>query len=124
MDPITHVLFSAILFNKLDPALVFGSVLPDLDHIYSYLKGNLRSYRSRTPLHELPALSFLIAISSFLNPSLSLGLISHAVLDFITGDTRPFYPFHKGVVRFNLPAKLKVLLAVIVWAIGLAIILL
>jgi membrane-bound metal-dependent hydrolase YbcI (DUF457 family) len=119
MDLISHIIFAYILnFGNFDFWLFLGAMLPDLDKFVTYRKGYFGGYRSRTLFTELPFASILIIISNFINPLFTLGLISHYILDFITGETRPFYPFIKNVVNFNLKLKYKVLVGVIIWSIG------
>ncbi|MDI6806389.1 MAG: zinc dependent phospholipase C family protein [Candidatus Aenigmarchaeota archaeon] len=119
MDIISHIIFACILnFGSLNGWLILGSVLPDFDKFITYRKKQFKGYRSRTLFAELPFTSILIFLSVFINPSFTLGLISHYILDFISGETRPFYPFLKNVVDFNLKLKQKILVGVIIWLIG------
>jgi membrane-bound metal-dependent hydrolase YbcI (DUF457 family) len=119
MDLISHIIFAYILnFGKFDIWLVLGSMVPDLDKFVTYRKRYFGGYKSRTLFTELPFASIFIIISILINPFFTLGLISHYILDFLIGETRPFYPFFKNVVNFNLKLKYKILVGLIIWLIG------
>ena len=119
MDLISHIIFGIIFSKNLSLLAIFGAVFPDLDRLYSYPKKRFFSYSSRTWWHELPFLSFvmLIGIVLGLYPFV-LGVVSHIFLDFVTGSTRPFYPFSKKIIDFNLSKKVKIVLGGIIWVIG------
>lgn len=119
MDLISHIIFAYILnFGNFNIWLFFGSIVPDLDKFITYPKKQFKGYRSRTLFAELPFSSILIAFSILISPAFTLGLISHYVLDFLTGETRPFYPFFKNVVNFNLKLRHKILVGGLIWLIG------
>ena len=120
MDLFSHIFFSIMFFKKVFYLAIFGAIFPDLDRLYSYPKKRFFLYGSRTWWHELPFLSsvMLIGLVFRLYPFV-LGIISHIFLDFVTGSTRPFYPFSEKVVDFNLSKKAKIILGGIIWAIGL-----
>lgn len=120
MDLISHILFSFIFTKSLSIWCILGSVFPDLDRIYSYMKLKFFGHESRTWWHELPFLSVVIFVAFVSGFYLfALGIISHIFLDFVTGSTRPFYPFSKKIINFNLPLKIKILFGAIIWVIGL-----
>ena len=126
MDIISHILFAHIVYGKqvFSLEMAIGAVFQDLDRIYSYSRKRFFGAKSRTFFHELPFISAVILIAWILNFKLFvLGVISHVILDFITGHTKPFYPFYSKDVNFNLPLKAKLLLGVVIWVIGLNIIL-
>ena len=120
-DIISHIFF-AFLFARqktLSIPLIVGAIFPDLDRLYSYPKGIYQGAKSRTFFQELPFLSIVMAVGLLINqPLFSVGIISHFLLDFLTGETHPFYPLSKKKVNFNLPLHLKILVGVILWVIG------
>ncbi len=121
MDIISHIIFAHLLSGErnISIPLILGAVAPDVDRFYMYLKGKFRGAKSRTFVQELPFLSLLILFGIIIEqPLFSLGVISHIFLDFITGETKPFYPFTKETVNFNFPIKYKIILGGIIWVIG------
>ncbi len=121
MDIVSHIVFAHILSGQQDLSLplILGAAVPDIDRLYMYLKGKFRGASSRTFIQELPFLSLLILIGIVIDqPLFSLGVISHIFLDFVTGETKPFYPFCRETVNFNLPIKYKIVLGGIIWGIG------
>ncbi len=121
MDIVSHIVFAHILSGQKDLSLplLIGATIPDVDRFYMYLKGKFRGANSRTFFQELPFLSFLILFGIIINqPLFSLGVISHIFLDFITGETKPFYPFSEKIVDFNLSIKYKIILGAVIWGIG------
>ena len=123
MDIISHILFAFLLAGQkeLSLPLLLGAVLPDIDRLYSYPTGNYRGAKSRTLFQELPFLSLLMIIGILIGETLfALGIISHFLLDFLTGETQIFYPFYIKPVNFNLSISFKIIVGVIVWVIGLA----
>ena len=98
--------------------MILGALLPDLDHIWTYIKRNFRGADSRTWFHELPVAGMLAVGAVFVWPDFGLGLIAHIFLDFVTGETRPFAPFSKLKVDFNWSVRVKMVIGGILWAIG------
>ena len=97
---------------------VLFSVFPDFDHI-QYLKRAFRTGRfgveSRSPLHELVGLVFVLSGSLVVKAvcshlfllAFSCGL-GHFVVDFLTRPCRPLYPFSVKKVDLKLyPRGLK-----------------
>ncbi len=123
MDFVSHVILAhfmtgTLIFSK---ELTFGSLFPDLDKVYVYAKRKFRRAESRTWFHELPFLSLVVLIASLTHHHLfACGVITHIFLDFVTGETRPFYPFIEKKVDYNLSLKIKAVMSVMVWASGLA----
>jgi len=60
----------------------------------------------------------LVGISILINNGLCLGLISHYVLDFILGESKPFHPFFENIVDFNLELKYKIAIGAGLWLTG------
>lgn len=116
MDPISHIAFVYILaMGNIDIWFVLGAVAPDIDKIFTYLHGKFRGHESRTIVHELPIAATLVGISILINNGLCLGLISHYFLDFILGESKPFYPFFGNVVDFNLELRYKIAIGAGLW---------
>lgn len=119
MDIVSHVVFAWLLNGgEMTFWLLLGSMAPDFDKIFTYTKRNFRGYRSRTSWTELPVAALLIAGSVFVHPHLTLGLISHYVLDFLVGQSRPFHPLVGNMVDFNLPLKHKMVIGAVLWMVG------
>ncbi|MEM5773120.1 MAG: hypothetical protein QXL86_02740 [Candidatus Aenigmatarchaeota archaeon] len=92
--------------------------MPDIDKLFTYSKKKFKGHESRTMFSEIPVGSIIIFFSIFINKDLTLGLISHYLIDYLVGETKPFYPFFKNIVDFNLKFKYKIILGVILWTIG------
>lgn len=124
MNLLAHILLSyniATYFtsdSNLIVMAVFLGILPDFDHI-PHLAGALKTLRfgskSRSRFHELYGLSFIslgVAIISFFKPSLFpllfFPVLSHYLLDFLSRETRPFFPTDDFEVFLGwFPQKLK-----------------
>ena len=89
---------------------LIASVIVDIDHIIPWLrKGKNEKYSGalwRTRLHELYGLvilSMIIMALWFFNPLLAkvlfLGILMHYSIDFLAGETRPFYPYSDTKVQ-------------------------
>jgi len=149
MNPLAHFLLGLLVVD-----IVFGnaerflfyilifSVLIDLDHIIyiSSVKGDLFRQKfgsgSRSRFHELYGLTLLslgISILSvhdlILMQVIGLSIILHYASDFLSGKTRPFYPFSEKEVflhicpqKYRLHAEivLTILLGVMVWLRGIS----
>lgn len=133
---IVDVLFG-VAFDHLVLIVVF-SVFLDLDHL-PYLSRVKRTVvkkkfgaESRTRFHELYGLTIAAVLASIASLTGHLLIVQiaflcyvlHLFLDFISGITRPFYPFSRmkvfiGLVpaRYRIHAEviLTVLFGVIVW---------
>ena len=119
MDPISHIAFVYILaMGNIDLWFILGAVAPDIDKIFTYRHGKFRGHESRTIVHELPVAALLVGISILINNGLCLGLISHYVLDFILGESKPFHPFFENIVDFNLELKYKIAIGAGLWLTG------
>ncbi len=119
MDLVSHIVFACLLnFGRVDFWLILGSILPDFDKVFTYPKRKFRGCESRTFFTELPMAAILIPVSFFFPHTFTIGLVSHYLLDFLTGETRPFNPFVRTVVDFELPLRYKALLGCIMWVIG------
>lgn len=138
MQLTSHVAIAYIVYklvfkdsNEYLIPFLIATVFIDLDHIF-VLKANkekLKSLKpmgalSRTRLHELYGLVFfstifllLYFVDSLLAKVLSLGLILHYILDFLTGETRPFYPYsdEKIQIFFTKNRKGRIILEVILF---------
>jgi len=125
MNIIFHALLSLLLARLLGinfiPYVLIGilfSILPDFDHI-PYLVKAIKTRRfgieSRSPLHELVGLIFILSgslIVEVIYPHLFLLAIScglsHFIVDFLTRPSRPLYPFSNKEIDLNLyPRRLK-----------------
>jgi len=116
MDPISHIAFVYILaMGNIDVWFILGAIAPDIDKVFTYAQGKFRGHESRTIVHELIIAAPLVGISTLINQGLSLGLISHYLLDFILGESKPFHPFFENIVDFNLGLKYKVVVGVVLW---------
>ncbi len=119
MDPISHIAFVYILgLRNISVLSILGAVAPDIDKIVTYARRKFRGHESRTIVHELPLAALLVSISILINNGLCLGLISHYFLDFILGESKPFYPFFGNIVDFNLELKYKIGIGVALWLTG------
>lgn len=119
MDIISHLVFAALLNGGMPSIWLFlGAVFPDIDKAVTYPKRHFRGHLSRTLFTELPLESIIVTVSIVFLPEFALGLISHYVLDYISGETKPFHPFFSNIVNFELNWKVKLLLAAIFWIIG------
>jgi hypothetical protein len=119
MDPISHIAFSYILnLGKGSLWLIIGSVILDFDKIFTYVQRKYRGHESRTFLSELPFVCVLIGLSTIINKDFVFGIISHYILDFLVGETKPFNPFQNNIVNFNLKTTHKIVLGAIIWLIG------
>jgi len=119
MDPISHIAFAYILnLGKGSMWLIIGSLILDFDKIYTYTQRKFRGQESRTFLSELPFVCLLIGLATIINKDFTFGMISHYVLDFLVGETKPFNPFQKNIVNFNLKTTHKIVLGAIIWLIG------
>jgi membrane-bound metal-dependent hydrolase YbcI (DUF457 family) len=132
------------LFGLLMAELVFGnalaylpyilvfSLLVDLDHIpyvLRFRRGLMEKKfgsESRSRFHELYGMTVLsIAISAasfFINPKLAgiiaLSVILHYAVDFVAGNTRPFYPLSGTEVNVGLyPKKFRIVTEAILTAV-------
>lgn len=127
MDLISHGFFALLLYQRLDFWLILGSILPDIDKVYTYPKKRFRGASSHTALGELPFGSVLLLASLILSLfypflySLTFGILTHILLDFITGETRPFRPFVTERVDFNWSVKKKIMIGAVLWGLGLLI---
>jgi len=96
---------------------LLATVFIDLDHAFS-LKRNLRrkplKFDSfwRTRFHELWGLMIFSLIFFYiwfwdktLGQVLALGLLIHFVLDFVTGEVQPFYPFSSQKIQIFFKEK-------------------
>ncbi len=119
MDLITHAFFAIILYGKIDIFLIIGSFFPDLDKIFTYTKKHFRGAESRTPFTELIIMPLIAIVGYFISPAFSFGIISHILLDFITGETKPFSPFSDEKVNFNWGLKTKVIIGGTIWTLGM-----
>lgn len=125
MDLISHLFFSLLLYQRFDVWLLIGSILPDIDKIYTYPKKRFRGASSHTALGELPFGTTLLLASRLLSilypllTALTFGILTHILLDFITGETRPFRPFVTERVDFNWPIKAKIIIGMFLWGMGL-----
>jgi membrane-bound metal-dependent hydrolase YbcI (DUF457 family) len=125
MNIIFHALLGLLLAKLLGisfiPDVLIGvlfSVFPDFDHV-RYLEKAFKTGRfgveSRSPLHELLGLVFVLSSSLVVKvvyPHLFLLVfscgLSHFVVDFLTRPCRPLYPLSNKVVDLNLyPKELK-----------------
>ncbi len=128
MDLISHAIFAMVLGGHFDVWLVVGSALPDVDKIYTYPKKLFRGAGSHTALGELPLgllMVLLLETGAVLAPGfgailgpLGLGILSHLLLDFLTGETGPFRPFLGERVGLRWTLRVKVVLGVVIWIIG------
>ena len=119
MDPISHIAFSYILnLGQGSLWLIIGSVILDFDKIFTYVQRKFRGHESRTFLSELPIVCLLIGLSTIVNKDFAFGIISHYILDFLVGETKPFNPFQNNIVNFNLKTNQKIVLGAIIWLIG------
>ncbi|MBI2676250.1 MAG: metal-dependent hydrolase [Candidatus Aenigmarchaeota archaeon] len=126
MDLISHALFALILNQRFDLWVIVGSLLPDMDKLYTYPKKRFFRSESHTFIGEIPFASMFVFALSFLSPyfgpylfSMAFGYMSHILLDFLAGETKPFRPFLKDKVDFNLGMKGKLALGAAIWLIGL-----
>ncbi|NIO38066.1 hypothetical protein GTO27_10250 [Candidatus Bathyarchaeota archaeon] len=116
MDPISHIAFAYILAGgNINVWLILGAVVLDLDKIFTYTRKKFRGQESRTILHELSIAAPLIVASILINNALCLGLISHYVLDFLLGESKPFHPFFDNIVDFNLNLRYKIAIGAGLW---------
>jgi len=116
------------------------SVIPDIDHVFPFLKirdknppGTVLSGALwRTRLHEMYGLvifSVLLMVIWFFNHRLAticaLGLILHFCLDFVTGESRPFYPYSQIKVQifFKNNKKIRIIFEVFLGALFIALLL-
>jgi len=135
MNVLLHFLFNyavvdALFGNAIDYVflIIIFSVIVDLDHIPYLLRvkrgviGKKFGAESRTRFHEICGMfvaSVLASIAYFLVNTTAvqvifLSYILHLFLDFISGKTRPFYPFSDKKVFVGLvPAKYRVATEVI-----------
>ncbi len=126
MDLISHLFFALLLYQRFDIWLFIGAVIPDIDKIYTYPKKRFRGAGSHTALGELPFGAILLLASASLSifypflTSLTFGMLTHMLLDFITGETGPFRPFATERVDFNWPIKAKIIIGIFLWGAGLA----
>lgn len=119
MDIISHLVFAVLLNGGVpDILLLLGAVFPDLDKAVTYPKRHFLTHLSRTLFTELPLESIIIAISIVFIPQFTLGLISHYILDYLSGETKPFHPFFGNIVSFQPSMKVKLLVGAIFWIIG------
>lgn len=115
MNSLAHFLINYLILNQFMDArknivLIFiSSVLIDLDHIPYILKNLKNVFKKglnelcRTPLHELIGLALvsvvLLLLSFFINKEpliiIWLCFFLHLVVDYMSGATRPFFPFSK-----------------------------
>ena len=119
MDALSHIFFTHILTGtRFSWGLVIGSVIPDLDKTYTFLvRRKFRKVESRTAFQELPFLSLMAGAFMVLGLlSVAQGILAHFLLDFMTGETRPFSPFSDRTIDFNLPIKGKIVLGGLIWA--------
>ena len=122
MDIVSHGILGILFAKEVSLLAVAGGLFPDIDKLYTLAKGRYRREDSRTWFQEPPFLSFVVVAGFLLGiPAFSLGVISHYFIDFITGSTRPFNPFNKKVIDFNLSIPQKIALGAVIWFIGAAV---
>ncbi len=126
MDLVTHIFFALMLSQRFDLWVVLGSILPDMDKLYTYPKKRFFRSESHTFIGEIPSSVFFVLVFSFLSLyfgrhlfSLAFGYMSHILLDFLVGETKPFRPFLRDKVDFNLDMKGKLVLGASIWLLGL-----
>lgn len=125
----THILLSYAVCSAIIPEansylipLVISAIFLDLDHIPAYLinkkNNNVSGALWRTRLHELYGVmlfSFIIIFVWFFNKTfaqvISIGIILHYIIDFLTGETRPFYPYSNE--KFRIFSKNKILMIIL-----------
>ena len=127
MDILSHIFFAHLITGvKFSWGLVIGSIIPDLDKPYTLLvKKRLRRVESRTWFQELPFLSLIsgsLMLAGFME--VAQGILAHFLLDFTTGETRPFSPLSKATVDFNFSIPVKIVLGGIIWGAYLSILML
>jgi len=119
MDLISHLIFAVLLNSGMpDVWLFLGAIFPDIDKAVTYPRKHFFSHLSRTLFTELPMESLFIAASIIIMPQFALGLISHYVLDYLSGETKPFHPFFGNTVNFDIPWKFKIFVSAVFWIIG------
>lgn len=123
MDALSHIFFAHLITStRFSWGLVIGSLIPDLDKVYTFLiKKKFRKVESRTRFQELPFLSLLSGMFMILGLfEIVQGILLHFLLDFVTGETRPFSPLSDKIIDFNLSIPKKIVLGGLIWALYLA----
>jgi len=133
----SHIFLSYLVYTSITPTpnlylvpFLIASVALDLDHIPAYIMNKKKYHKVagtlwRTRLHELYGLilfSFIILIVWFFNhllaQILAVGIIMHYIIDFLTGETRPFYPYSKEKIQifFIKNKQARTLLEILLFA--------
>lgn len=120
MNPLLHFLISyifvdAIFKNAKEYFLIIfiSSTFLDLDHLIYIFKKRKKIFKerfgakSRSILHEFLGMFILFFFASILYFILDeifvklfcLCLLFHYALDFLIGESRPFYPYHKKEIK-------------------------
>jgi hypothetical protein len=93
------------LFHRVEIALVMsiGALIPDLDREYLFVA---RDFIGRHQLHRALFHNFLlITVLYFINPFLSLGALTHSLLDMFTSATdrgaEVMYPLTRVVTKYS-----------------------
>lgn len=122
MDTLSHIFFAHLLTStRFSWWLVIGSLIPDLDKVYTFIiKKKFRGVESRTMFQELPVLSVLSGVFMIIGLfGIAQGILAHFLLDFLTGETKPFSPLSNKIINFNLSIPKKIILGGVIWALYL-----
>lgn len=115
---------------------LFSATILDLDHIIAYKLNKDKGVISigalrRTRMHELYGLivfSIIVLIIWFFNKTLAqilgLGMLMHYSIDFVFGESRPFYPYSNEKIQifFTNNKKLKIIIEIFLFFIFIALV--
>lgn len=114
----SHILLSYAVCSAVVPEIntylvpfLIASTIVDIDHVPAYIlnkskHAKIRGVLWRTRLHELYGatfFSFAVIIVWLLNQKLAqilaVSIIMHYIIDFLTGETRPFFPYSSEKIQ-------------------------
>jgi len=124
---VNYIVWLLVFGNTTDnlfPYLI-ASVAIDIDHVIPFHNDQKRPSGSdwRTRMHELygmVALSVPVAILWFINKmfaqAIALALLLHYMIDFLVGESRPFYPYSqmKMQIFFKKSKRWRIILEIII----------
>lgn len=135
----SHILLSYVVYSAVAPEpniylvpFLVASIFVDMDHVPVYLINKSRSTKIcgaswRTRFHELYGATFFSLIiilvwlfNQTLAQILAIGIIMHYIIDFLTGETRPFFPYSNEKIQiFFIKNKIWRIVLEIIFLFGL-----
>ncbi len=135
----SHILLSYAVYSAVAPEanaylvpFLISSIVVDIDHVPAYLLNKPKHTKIcgalwRTRLHELYGatfFSFVIILVWLFNQTLAqilaVGIIMHYIIDFLTGETRPFFPYSNEKIQiFFVKSKIWLIILEFIFSFSL-----